>query len=300
MKYLEKEKELLSKKNIYSQDFFKKQAFLTVSSQLQLEALCSGMGAVYTTNPSFRAEKSLTKRHLASFTHLEWEIPFITLDHLMDFSEDFVVYIFKNVLEECKEDLEELDKFVSKGLIKKLEGFVSDRFGRITYTNAVEILEREKENVLKEFPELKKEEYPNWGDDLGGYCERYLSEKIFKKPIFVYNYPKVLKSFYMKQNENEKNGMETVQGCDLLIPTLGELIGSSIREDNYEKIIQEMDRRNIEKTTLEWYLDLRKNGTFPHGGAGLGVDRLVNLCCFMDGNIRDVVPFPVAYQECSF
>lgn len=293
----------------FKEDFFRKRAYLTVSSQLGLEALCSGMGSVYTTNPSFRAEKSKTKRHLASFTHLEWELAFIDLNDLMNFSEDLVTTCFKRVLSECHDELSELDQFVSKGIIKKLESFLSNDFARISYDEAIKLIIDNKANIMKKFKEV--EEIPKWGDDLGSFCERYICEEIYKRPTFVYNYPRDLKSFYMKQNEsykyvNSEKGetkeeiRHTVQGCDLLIPGLGELIGSSIREDNYNLLVQEMERKNIDKKPLEWYLDLRKNGTFPHGGAGLGFDRLVNVCCLMEGNIRDVVPFPVSFEECDY
>ena len=283
--------------DIYKNDFFEKQAFLTVSSQLQLEALSAGLSRVYTLNPSFRAEKSKTKRHLACFTHLEWEIAFIDINDLMNFSEGLFKYVVGTTLLDCNTEYTELDKFVSKGIIEKLSSFVNCDFERISYDKAVEIIHQNRKQILKKFSkEITIKDIPNWGDDLGSYCERYISEEIYKKPTFVYNYPKDLKSFYMKLNADNK----TVQGVDLLIPGLGELIGSSIREEDYTKICSEMDRRNMDRTKLEWFIDLRKNSTFPHGGAGLGFDRLVNMCTLMDGNIRDVVPFPVAFQECDY
>lgn len=285
----------------WKDDFFGKQAFLTVSSQLQLEALCSGLGAVYTTNPSFRAEPSKTKRHLGCFTHVEWELAFIELEDLMDFSEEFVTFCFRSVLERCVDEVNELNGFVSKGLENKLRSFIAQPFERISYDTAIDIITVNGKEIMKTFTELK--ELPKWGDDLGSYCERYISEKIFQKPTFVYNYPKKLKSFYMKQNPKyivDNHQRETVQGCDLLIPGLGELIGSSIRETDFDLLLKEMIHRKIPVEPLNWYLDLRKNGSFPHGGAGLGFDRLVNICTLMEGNIRDVVPFPVAYKECDY
>jgi asparaginyl-tRNA synthetase len=290
----------------FSKDFFGKQVGLTVSSQLQLEAICAGMGSVYTMNPSFRAEKSKTKRHLACFTHLEWELPFIELSDLMDFSEELVTYCFKSVLEQCDGDLKELDKSFSKGIIDKLKWFITDRFARITYDEAIDLVWTHKKKIQKKFKELK--DIPKWGDDLGSYCERYISEEIYKKPTFVYNYPRELKSFYMKQNapyevtlyDGSKQTRHTVQGCDLLIPGLGELIGSSIREENYQTLLTEMERRKMAVGPLQWYVDLRKDASTPTGGAGLGFDRLVSVCALMDGNIRDVTPFPVAYQECKY
>jgi asparaginyl-tRNA synthetase len=283
--------------DIYKTDFFEKQAFLTVSSQLQLEALAAGLSRVYTLNPSFRAEKSKTKRHLACFTHLEWEIAFIDINDLMNFSEGLIKYVIGKTLKDCAGEYIELDKFTSKGIIEKLSGFINCEFERISYDNELILIHENKKQILKKFAkELTIKDIPNWGDDLGSYCERYISEDIYKKPTFVYNYPRQLKSFYMKINSDGK----TVQGVDLLIPGLGELIGSSIREENYEKICNEMDRRGMDKTKLEWFIDLRRNSTFEHGGAGLGFDRLVNMCTLMDGNIRDVVPFPVAFQECDY
>ncbi len=284
-------------KNIYADDFFGKQAFLTVSSQLQLEALCAGLSRVYTLNPSFRAEKSKTKRHLGCFTHLEWEIAFIDINQLMDFSELLVKTVIGKTLKSCEYEYSELNKFISKGIIDKLNNVVSEPFERISYDKAIELIEQHKSAILKKFSkEITIKDIPVWGDDLGSYCERYIGEEIYHKPVFIYNYPKDLKSFYMKQNDDEKS----VQAVDLVLPQLGELIGSSIREDSYEKLVKRMDEKSMDKSVLEFYLDLRRCGTFPHGGAGLGFDRLVNFCSLMDGNIRDVVPFPVSYQECNY
>lgn len=290
-----KEQEILTN-NVFKNDFFEKQAFLTVSSQLQLEALCAGLSRVYTLNPSFRAEKSKTKRHLGCFTHLEWEIAFIDINDLMNFSESLFKYVVGKTLKDCAGEYEELNKFISKGIIDKLNGFINCDFERITYTKAIELVESNKKQILKKFKELKPSELPKWGDDLGSYCERYISEEIYKKPTFVYNYPKDLKSFYMKEDKDDKR---TVQAVDMIIPQLGELIGASIREENYEKLVEAMEKRGMDKSKLEWYLELRKLGC-QSGGAGLGFDRLVNLCTLMDGNIRDVVPFPIAYQECDY
>jgi asparaginyl-tRNA synthetase len=276
----------------YSKDFFQKQAFLTVSSQLQLEALCAGLGAVWTSNKSFRSEKSKTSRHLAEFEHIEWEFPEMSLEDLMDLSEEYTQYCFKYILENYMDDLEVLDKFVSKGVIEKLQSFVSKTYLRISYDEAINLITTNSTEIRKA---TKLSELPKWGDDLGSECERYLSEVHFKSPMFVFNYPKDLKSFYMKQNDDQK----TVQACDLLIPELGELIGSSVREDNYEKLIKTMRERKMDEKTLKWYIDLRRNGSMPTAGAGLGFDRLVRICTGMD-NIRDVVAFPVAYQESRF
>jgi len=291
--------------NIYKNDFFSKQAFLTVSSQLQLEALSAGLSRVYTLNPSFRAEKSKTKRHLACFTHLEWEIAFIDINMLMDFSEDLVKFIISETLNDCKTEYEELNKFISKGIINKLDNITNNTFIRITYDEAINLINENKDSIINKYKKDEDNknivfELPNWGDDLGSYCEKYICDVIYNRPVFVYNYPKKLKSFYMKSNDNNIEGKETVQAVDLLIPQLGELIGSSIREDSYEKLITRMDELQMDKSKLDWYIELRKNSTFPHGGAGLGFDRLVNVCTLMDGNIREVVPFPVSYQECTY
>jgi len=288
---------LMSNTNVYKQDFFRKQAYLTVSSQLQLEALTAGLSRVYTLNPSFRAEKSRTKRHLGCFTHLEWEIAFIDINQLMDFSEELVKYVISQTLQECIKEYEELNKFLSKGIIDKLQNVISQPFERITYDKAIQLVEEHKQQILKTYPkEITHEEIPVWGEDIGSYCEKYICDHIYSKPVFVYNYPIELKSFYMKANEDNK----TCQAVDLLCPQLGELIGSSIRENDYSKLIERMDAKSMDKSVLEWYISLRKNSATPTGGAGLGFDRLVNFCCLMDGNIRDVVPFPVAFEECEY
>jgi asparaginyl-tRNA synthetase len=296
-----KDKDNGNKEIDFSKDFFQKQAFLTVSSQLQLEAICAGMGGVYTTNPSFRAEQSKTRRHMASFTHLEWEIPFIELKDLMDFTEDLIKYCIKSVLSKCKDDVSELDSFLAKGLIDKLNTVVNNEFERISYTKAISLVKENKDNILKKFGDaVSMDTLPKWGDDLGSYCERYICEEIYKKPVCIYNYPKSLKSFYMKQNLDEGGEGATVQGVDVIVNGIGELVGSSIREENYDLLVKEMDDRKMNKEDYEWYIDLRKNGTFPHGGAGLGFDRLVSFCTSMEGNIREAVPFPVCYQECNY
>lgn len=284
----------------YQADMFGKHAFLTVSSQLQLEALCSGLSRVYTTNPSFRAEHSMSNRHLASFTHIEYELAWVDHTDLMNFTEDYVKYAFEYVLKEHADDLEVLNGFVSKGIIEKLRKMASVSFERITYKDALSILNSPEHSVFIEsaIKEKKIERAPVFGDDLGSICEKYLTEVVFKKPIFVYNFPASLKSFYMKSNNDGEQ--ETVQGSDLLIPGLGELVGQSIREENYEKLVSVAQRRNMDTKPIEWYMNLRKNGTFPHGGAGLGFDRLVSVCTFLEGNVRDVVPFPVCYKECRY
>jgi asparaginyl-tRNA synthetase len=278
----------------FSKDFFEKQAYLTVSSQLQLEALCSGMSKVYTMNPSFRAEPSLTNRHVASFSHIEWEGAFINLEQLLDFNEDIIMYVISYILDNNYDDLEILDKFVSKGIIEKLKTTVKYCFARITYSEALDILSKNIDALEKKY---KNFIMPKWGDDLGSNCERYLCDVIYKKPVIVYNYPKILKSFYMKQNNDEPR---TVQSCDVLMNGIGEIIGSSVRESNYSKLINIMNEKNMNLEPLQWYLDLRKNGSCETAGSGIGLDRLVSYCTFIEGSIRDVIPFPVAYQLCDY
>lgn len=295
--YTEPKTQLNKTEDYYKDDFFRKQAFLTVSSQLQLEALTAGLSRVYTLNPSFRAEKSRTKRHLGCFTHLEWEIAFIDISQLMDFSEALVKYVISQTLVECAKEYEELNKFLSKGIIDKLQGVISQPFERITYDKAIQLVQEHKQQILKTYSkEITEAEIPVWGDDVGSYCEKYICDHIYSKPVFVYNYPIELKSFYMKANEDNR----TCQAVDLLCPQLGELIGSSIRENDYGKLVEQIDAKSMDKSVLEWYISLRKNSATPTGGAGLGFDRLVNFCSLMDGNIRDVVPFPVAFEECEY
>lgn len=275
----------------YSKDFFGKQAFLTVSSQLQLECLCAGLGKVYTTNKSFRSEKSRTTRHLAEFEHIEWETAWATLDDLMDISEEYTQYAVNYVLTNHADDLESLNAFTSKGIIDRLKSLISKPYNRITYDHAIKLIESNKVEICKLY---KLTSLPQWGEDLGTECEKYISEYIYKHPVFVYNYPKQFKSFYMMANPDNR----TVQGCDLLVPGLGELIGSSVREHDYDRLMATIQERNMDPTPLSWYIDLRKNGSTPSAGAGLGFDRLVRICTGIE-NIRDAVPFPVAYQECK-
>jgi len=276
----------------YSRDFFEKHAFLTVSSQLQLELLCAGLSKVWTSNKSFRSEKSKTTRHLAEFEHIEWEFAWTGLQDLMDIAEQYTQFCFQYVLNNNSDDVDELNKFTSKGLKDKLQSFCSKNYIRISYDDAIQIIIDNKDEINNKYPNIK---LPIWGDDLGSECEKYIAEVKYNHPVFVYNYPKELKSFYMKQNDDNR----TVQGCDLLIPGLGELIGSSVREHDYNKLMKIVEERKMDITPLKWYMDLRRNGSTPTAGAGLGFDRLVRICTGME-NIRDAVCFPVAYGECKF
>ena len=218
----------------------------------------------------------------------------MNLDQLLNFNEDLIIYVIAYILDNYYDDLSVLDKFVSKGIIDKLKKTINESFIRITYIDALDILLKNIDGLKKKYKDLV---FPKFGDDLGSNCEKYLCEVIFKKPVIVFNYPKILKSFYMKQNDDNP---KTVQSCDVLLPGIGEVISSSIREDEYEKLLQVMKDKNMNLEPLTWYLDLRKNGTFNHGGGGLGLDRLVSYCTFIEGSIRDVIPFPVAYKLCDY
>lgn len=282
----------------FSKDFFGKKAGLTVSSQLQLEALCAMGKGVYTLNPSFRAEKSTTRRHMGVFTHFELESKLITnVEELMNLEEDLVKYIINQTLKECRGELESLNSFVSKGIITRLESLVADDFGRVSYTEAIELAQKHQEEIKKLYG---LDEEIKWGMDLGNSIERYISEQIYKRPVFIHSYPKALKSFYMKQNEGEEPGRETVQAVDLICNGVGEIIGSSVREENYEKLLNAMTEKKMNPEPLQWYLDLRKNGSMRTGGLGLGLQRLIQILCYMDSNIRDVTPFPTCYRELDF
>lgn len=300
-----------SEKIDYKQDLFDNDtpATLTVSSQLQLEALCAGMGRVYTTNKSYRAEKSKTKRHLCEFTHVEAEMAFMNLDELMDYCEDLLTYCIKGVLKDCRDDLESLNTFHAKGVIQKLESLVENRFARITYEEAIDLIHKYEKQIRQKFGN-EITELPKYGDDLGSYCERYIAEEIFRKPVCVHHYPKDLKSFYMKQCDpyevKLENGTtetrQNVLNLDILFPTVGEMCGCSVRENNYEKLLAEMEKRKMNMAPYWWYLELRKNGSTPSAGFGLGFDRLITLVTsgFEPGNIRDSVPFIVAYQDLKY
>jgi asparaginyl-tRNA synthetase len=229
----------------YSKDFFEKHAFLTVSSQLQLELLCAGLSKVWTSNKSFRSEKSKTSRHLAEFEHIEWEFAWTDLNELMNISEHYTQYCFQYILDNYMDDLEELNKFMSKGIIDKLKTFCSKNYIRITYDDAIKIIVDNQKEIIEKY---KLSILPKWGDDLGSECEKYIAEIVYNHPVFVFNYPKELKSFYMKQNDDGR----TVQGCDLLVPGLGELIGSSVREHDYNKLMKIVEERKMDITPLKW------------------------------------------------
>ncbi len=283
---------------IYDDDFFGKQTSLTVSGQLEGELGATALGQIYTFGPTFRAENSNTPRHLAEFWMVEPEACFIDLTDLMDLEEDFIKYCVRWALDNCKEDLEFLNKMIDKTLLERLNSVVNTEFVRLPYTEGIKILQ---EAIAKG----KKFEFPcNWGDDLASEHERYLVEEYFQKPVIMTNYPKKIKAFYMKIDAekpvlNGEEMKETVQGTDVLFPAIGEIIGGSVREENYDKLVNEIKERNIPMKDMWWYLDTRKFGSCPHGGFGLGFERLILFVTGMQ-NIRDVIPFPRTPKTAEF
>jgi len=262
----------------WSQDFFGKPAFLTVSGQLNAEVYACALSDVYTFGPTFRAENSNTTRHLAEFWMIEPEMAFADITDNMDCAEAYIKYILKDVLETCQEDMQFFDKYVSEGLISRLQHIVDTPFERATYTYAVRILEKSG----KEF------EYPvKWGLDLQSEHERYLAEEYFSKPVIITDYPKEIKSFYMRANEDGK----TVAAMDVLVPKIGEIIGGSQREERYDVMVEKIKELKMNPEDYWWYLELRKYGSVPHAGFGAGFERLIQFVTGMD-NIRDVIPFP--------
>ena len=278
-----------SGKIVYDDDFFGKQTSLTVSGQLEGELGATALGAIYTFGPTFRAENSNTPRHLAEFWMIEPEVAFIDLDDLMDLEEDFIKYCVQWALDNCKDDLEFLNKMIDKTLLERLRSVVEGSFVRLEYTEGIRILEEAVKAGHKfEFP-------VSWGMDLASEHERYLVEHHFKRPVIMTGYPKAIKAFYMKINDDGR----TVQGTDVLFPQIGEIIGGSVREENYDKLMNEISERNIPMKDMWWYLDTRKYGTCPHGGFGLGFERLILFVTGMQ-NIRDVIPFPRTPKNADF
>ncbi len=262
----------------YKNDFFGVKAGLSVSGQLEGEVAATALGKIYTFGPSFRAENSNTTRHLAEFWHVEPEIAFAELPDVIEVAEEMLKYLIRAVLDECPEEMKFFDAFVEKGLIGKLEHVAGSDFAVCDYTQAIEILR--KENDKFQFP-------VEWGSDLQSEHERYLTEVVYKRPVFVTNYPKEIKSFYMKQNPDGK----TVAATDLLVPGIGEIIGGSEREADYDKLVSAMKERGMDMSAYKQYLDLRLFGTVPHGGFGLGFERFIMYVTGME-NIRDVILFP--------
>jgi len=259
-------------------DFFGRPAFLTVSGQLAVETYSCALSDVYTFGPTFRAENSHTTRHLAEFWMIEPELAWCDLDGNMECAESYLKFCIQYCLDNCHEDLEHFDTHVEKGLISRLKNVLEKPFARLTYTEALSLVQKSG----KTFSVM-----PNWGDDLQSEHERYVSEEVIKGPVIVYNYPKVLKSFYMKLNEDD----ETVQAMDILVPKIGEVIGGSVREDRLEKLDEMIQYKGLDKESYWWYRQLRMYGSVPHAGFGLGFERLVMMVTGVE-NIRDVIPFP--------
>lgn len=270
----------------YSKDFFGKNSHLTVSGQLDVENYAFAFRNVYTFGPTFRAENSNTVKHAAEFWMIEPEICFANLEDDMDLAEDMIKYIISYVLGNAPEEMEFFDKFVAPGLLERLNNVINSEFGRISYTDAIKELEKNNDNF----------EYKvTWGTDIQTEHERYLSEVVFGKPVFVTDYPKEIKAFYMKQNSDGK----TVAATDLLVPGIGELIGGSQREDDIEKLKTRIKELGLKEEDYWWYLDLRRFGSAEHSGFGLGFERMMMYLTGMQ-NIRDVIPFPRTPKNCEF
>jgi asparaginyl-tRNA synthetase len=262
----------------FAQDFFGRETFLTVSGQLNVEAYCLALTKVYTFGPTFRAENSNTSRHLAEFWMIEPEIAFANLSDDADLAEALLKYVFRALLEERQDDMAFFDERIEKGIVAKLQGIVQSEFVRMDYAEAISVLERAKEKF--EFP-------VKWGVDLQSEHERYLTEKHAKKPVIVMNYPKAIKAFYMRVNDDGR----TVAAMDVLAPGIGEIIGGSQREERLEALDARMDQIGIDKEHMGWYRDLRRYGSVPHAGFGLGFERTIAYVTGLT-NVRDAIPFP--------
>lgn len=270
----------------YSKDFFAKPTNLTVSGQLNVETFCMAFRNVYTFGPTFRAENSNTTRHAAEFWMIEPEMAFADLQDDMELAEDMLKYIINYCLENAPEEMEFFNQFIDKGLLERLNNVVSNKFAHVTYTEAIELLEKHND---------KFDYKVKWGSDLQTEHERYLTEEIFKRPVFVTDYPKEIKAFYMKLNED----LKTVAAMDVLVPGIGEIIGGSQREENYDVLTERMNELGLKPEDYSWYLDLRKYGTNKHAGFGLGFERAVMYITGMS-NIRDVLPFPRTVKTAEF
>ncbi len=270
----------------YSKDFFGKEAHLTVSGQLNGEMYAMGLGDIYTFGPTFRAENSNTTRHAAEFWMIEPEMAFADINDDMDLAEDMVKFCVKHVMENCAEDLELFDKFVEPGLLNKLNNIIENGFARITYTEAIDIMKKSGH---------KFEYVPEFGIDMQTEHERYLAETHFKRPVIVRDYPKEIKAFYMRLNDDGR----TVAAMDVLVPGIGELIGGSQREERYDVLVKRIHEMGMHEDDYQWYLDSRRFGTVPHSGFGLGFERMMMLITGI-GNIRDVIPFPRTPNSINF
>ncbi|MBD1420309.1 asparagine--tRNA ligase [Sphingobacterium chuzhouense] len=292
----------------FKEDFFGKPTNLTVSGQLEGELAAMALGNIYTFGPTFRAENSNTTRHLAEFWMIEPEMAFYELDDNMDLAEDLLKYVIKYALDTCPEEIELLNSRLLEeekskpqnqrsemGLIEKLNFVIENDFERVSYTDAIEILKRSKPNQKKQFKYLIEE----WGADLQSEHERYLVEKHYKKPVILTDYPREIKSFYMKQNEPDAQGRHTVRAMDILFPGIGEMVGGSQREENLDKLLTRMAEVGIPEEEMDWFLDTRRFGSAPHSGFGVGFERLVLFVTGMT-NIRDVIPFPRTPKNAEF
>ncbi len=270
----------------YSRELLGKKSFLTVSGQLPVESFCMGFRNVYTFGPTFRAENSNTPRHANEFWMIEPEIAFADLEVDMQLAEDMMKYILSYILENAPEEMAFFDRFIEQGVISRMENIINSDFVHITYTEAIERLQKSGQ----------KFEYPtDWGVNLQTEHERFLAEKTFSKPVFVTDYPKKIKAFYMYNNEDGK----TVRAMDLLVPGVGEIIGGSQREDRLDVLVDRINEDGMEEASYDWYLDIRKFGTFPHAGFGLGFERALMYITGMK-NIRDVIPFPRTPNNAAF
>jgi len=278
-----------TKKIDYTKDFFTKPAYLTVSGQLNGEMYACALSQIYTFGPTFRAEPSKTTRHLAEFWMIEPEVAFADLSVVMDLAEEFLKYVLKHVMSVCKKDLEFFDAYVEKGLLKRLQNVLEAPFERLTYTKAIDLLLQAIKNGKK------FEESVSWGMDLKSEHERYITEEIYKKPVILTDYPKEVKAFYMRLNEDGK----TVAAMDVLVPKIGEIIGGSQREERLKVLEEKIATLGLNKEAYDPYLDLRRYGTVPHSGFGLGFERLLMFITGME-NIKDVIPFPRFYGHADF
>ena len=270
----------------YSEDFFGKPSYLTVSGQLSGETYAMALKNIYTFGPTFRAENSNTSRHLSEFWMIEPEMSFCNIDGNKEIAEEFLKYVLSYTLENCSEDMDFFNQRIQKGIVDDLQNVINSSFEHLTYTKAVEILEKSG----------KKFEYKvEWGADLQSEHEKYITEEVFKKPVIVTDYPAGIKAFYMKMNEDNK----TVRGMDILVPKLGEIIGGSEREADYDKLVGRINDAGLNEKDYWWYLDLRKYGTVPHSGFGLGFERLIQYVTGMQ-NIRDVIPYPRYPKNADF
>jgi asparaginyl-tRNA synthetase len=270
----------------YTKDFFGRESFMTVSGQLNLEPFAHAFRKVYTFGPSFRAENSNTPRHVAEFWQVEPEIAFCDLEGVMDVAEEMSKYVISYVLENAPDEMAFFDRLIEKGVIEKLEKVVSSEYARVRYDEAVRLLQDSG---------AKFDISPAWGGGIQTEHERYLCEHIFKRPVFVTDYPKEIKAFYMRQNDDQK----TVAATDLLFPGIGEVVGGSQREERYEKLLSRIEEMGLNKEEYWWYLDLRKYGTCIHSGFGMGTERLLRFITGMD-NIRDVIPYPRTPRSAEF